>query len=788
MRPIYLPVQQKPHIIHQPNEKRGTPDDVPEIADYNVAVSSLISKFETNSTPSPKKPSLTKSKSFSVKETQRAPRTNQTQDDVLHNKSEAEVEEIRRLGVRDLRRKFESENTQPSSPIRPEPRHEEKPSALENITRKRLEHFKRLTRKWERDLGDILRYLAESGDFDIYNVRLQDLELAINRDLLGMKVRAEEVEPPPEIVTPPKKTEVEPLSHVAKITSLYEIKSKEVAEEKPRSPLLTPKRLPWTSGRRTPQEKKLDEDVGQQESVVEEAKNEEITIEEPEAVQNGEATAESNEEPPSNLVDTEHLKSASLITSYFNSLSNVNSRNNETARSNEPKEPQQGLYEEATPEEDTKYSVTETALENEKEEPTIEHYDSSYEITPEDEREEPFNESGDTFNEVTPEVEQEEPSNESTKQYHESPQKNTEQHEEEEPLKEVEQEELSNESTTQYQETPHENIGEPEKEGPLNKVEQEEPSNESNTQYHESPHENNVEREKEELLNESAAQQYKSSNENPTEYETEESFNESTNKHDTTIEREFDKFYNEDLKPTGSEERLFEDYYRESVLEGSIPEETEEEIQVKYEQEAEEAKPAVVEYNQAKYEKDSTQAAQIAHVEDGDDDGLLQAANLQAEEADNQNRVTKDIVFAEELPQASEEYRDDTHQAKIEDHTAEEENVIVEEPQDLTHAQTAEDAAPPTREEITVEEITNGIIEEDKEASVLQQEEPLQGVDETDEVVRVDEIAPQMRYHNEQKDEEPSASTVGGSCLKKYIMDTTEFLNHEQTAWFPPTI
>lgn len=713
MRPICLPMQRKPDMIHQVNGK--TSDEEPE--DYNtVAVSSLISKFETNSSPSPKKPSLIKSKSFSAKGSKRVARTNQTQDDVLHNKTNAEVEEIKNLGVRDLRRKFEEIKKRENNitVVRAENHVEEEQSPLESLTRQRLEHFKRLTKKWEREVGELLRYLNETGDFDIFNVRMQDLELSINRDFHGLKVKAEEVAAPPEVATPPKKIEIEPLSHVAKITSLYEIKSKESIEDKPRTPTQTPKRLPWTSGTRTPRIKEKDkeiehqqeeEEVKSQEAIVEEEKQEEIVIETPQPEEKG--------EEPSGFIDTEHLKSASLITSYFNSLSNVNSRNNETLK-------------EATPEYITT-EAKETTLEQEatiEENPYIKE-DSSLEITPEDEREEPFNES--------------------------------------------------------------------------------------------------------------------------------------SNLHDSAIERDFEKYYSEDLKPTGSEERLFEDYYRENVLQDSIPEETEEEIRVKYEEEAAETNSAVVEDNNG---VDETPDAQVSYVEDGDD-GLVfevkieeEAPKAEEETAkidENENRVTKDIVIVDEIPDeqatsninesqdveqlaAVEEQKEETYEAKIDE---EQDRVVVAEelpavesndqqPEiqskqeeiivDKVTSEKPEDEATrcvriieePSKQESVVENVKNEepvaeenvqdsyVIEDDQEAPLMVKideeptpelrtsEEPPASISANDrqtaridENVVVEEISPDVRFHN---DQDSSKQEVEGSCLKKYIMDTSEFLNHEQNS------
>lgn len=338
MRPIYLPVNRQPDTDYQtngnisPEEPKIVTDDIPR-----VIVSNLISKFEIKSTLSPKKPSLVKSKSFSARGSKKQPRTNQTQDDALHNKSEAEVEEIRKFAVKDLRKKFEEveDNNNNVFAADSEIKQQNASTPLANIAKIRLEHFKRLTKKWERTIAELLRHLTETADFDIYNVRLQDLEFSINRDLHGMQVKSEEIAPQ-ELVTPQRKSpEIETLSHVAKITSMYEIKAKEKIEETPRTPIHTPKRLPWTSSR-----KEIKKEVEQQ---IEENENKVKEVEEPkpkEVVVEEEKTTkfENKDEEPSNLVDTEHLKSASLITSYFNSLSNVNNRNNETLNNHREKE------------------------------------------------------------------------------------------------------------------------------------------------------------------------------------------------------------------------------------------------------------------------------------------------------------------------------------------------------------------------------------------------------------------------------------------------------------------
>lgn len=547
MRPIYLPVKKKPDVTFQGNGN-VSPEE-PEIVsnglpkeDYRVAVSNLISKFETTSTPSPKKSSLMKSKSFSARGSKKELRTNQTQDDALHNKTEAEVEEIKKLGVRDLRKKFEEiENNTDNghtTPVHSEIQSEENISPLANIAKLRLEHFKRLTKKWERHVGELLRHLKETSDCDIYNVRIQDLELSINRELHAMKVNPKDIASQ-EYVTPQQNSpEIEALSLVAKIASLYEIKSKETTEEKPRTPTQTPKRLPWTAGRRERKkevEKQIEEDEKLQEAVVtEEIKQEEVVVEEPKP--------EKLKEEPAKLVDTEHLKSASLITSYFNSLSNVNNRNNDTSRFNSTKE---------------------------KQTPSPKSEDSTF----------GYLEQSSVL----------------------------------EPVERHQTSEQFNESNKTAQNNSYESINEPEEEHS-------------------------------EQLNESSIQ------------------------HDTTIDREFEKYYSEDLKPTGSEERLFEDYYRENVLEDSIPEEPDEE---EYEEGAKKSFSAVVDEDAAE-ENSLVHEAKI--VED-DDDGYIHQSKIQEASAVESGNIV------EQPDEETAEYEEKTrgsYSAMVEGGPAEKDNSVHE--------------------------------------------------------------------------------------------------------------
>lgn len=748
MRPIYLPVKKKPDVIYQENGN-VTPEE-PEIVsngvpkeDYRVAVSNLISKFETNSTPSPKKPSLMKSKSFSVRGSKKEPRINQTQDDALHNKTDAEVEEIRKLGVRDLRRKFEEvENNTDNSITTPERTHiksEEKISPIENIARLRLEHFKRLTKKWERHVGELLRYLTETSDFDIYNVRVQDLELSINREFHAMKVNPEDVNPQ-EYTTPQKKPpEIEPLSHVAKITSLYEIKSKENIEEKPRTPTQIPKRLPWTTGSREKKkeaEKQIEEDDKFQEAVVaEEVKPEKVVVEE--------SKPEKKPEEPSNLVDTEHLKSASLITSYFNSLSNVNNRNNDTSRLNGTKEKQ------------------------------------------------------------TP-----------------SP-----------PAEEI-------------------SFGYPEQSSVLEPEENYVTFNESNKA---------AENDNYESTNESKEEQS-------------EQLDESSNPHDSTIDREFEKYYSEDLKATGSEERLFEDYYRENVLEDAIPEESDGEIRAEYEGEAEKSyfaavnedeaeedhlihEAKVVEANEddvhqsevqeisaienemngdtatkniveetAEEEAHESRSAVVEENEIGEDNSNTYLKNnvesngsekesltQEATEEDFENRVTNNIVVVDHLPQELQKHdelvaevqnEDSISQYVVEEPKAEnfsvDENALQSKQDEDIEEERSQDSEEAQRNEafkITEhpQENENATPENENSKSNL---ETLQTEEESDSIhkhfeknphekAHVEEIAPVMRRHHDHPNlpekDHPAAVPVEESCLRKYIVDTNDFINHEKT-------
>lgn len=707
MRPICLPVTRKSGVNHY--EKPHTNPEEPEIIQQNgsfkeeisVAVSSLISKFEANSPPSPRKPSLVKSKSFSAKSAKKiVPRANQTQDDALHHKTEAEVEEIHKQGVSNLRRNFEIRNG--SHVSAPPPSAEEDPSPLEDVAKRRMEHFKRLAKKWERDLGDILKYFAETGDYEFYNVRVQDLELQINRDLQGMKVRAEDVPHSEEPKTPERK-EVEPLSLVAKIANMYEIKSREV-EEKPRTP--TPKRLPWTSGIKTPKIKQIEveEEVMEQEASVEEEKQEEVE----------ESLAETSEESekkeePSSLVDTEHLKSASLITSYFNSLSNVNSRNNETPLLNTPR---------------------------------------ANHVTTSDAQQAEENTPGESIeaNEIDPNTKEE-----------------------------------INSSHEEHKETT---------------------SNELTQEQEQSLEDSNVK-------------------------------NESSNPLDTTVEREFEKYYSEDLKPTGSEERLFEDYYRENVLEESIPEETEEEalgaksagvqeiheddytesvaeesipegpeetiqeenqeantagqgiseesapkIQVKYEEGIEEVKSAAaVEASQDGY---GESVVEDSVPEKPAEDTQVEAEALSVAVTSEQGKYEEESEGAQIAYIQSDEADEDTSHVA----TVEEENGAGDGSQNRVAEESLEPVVDETEEpkqqeqQSSVEEVSK----EEETATQYDSEE----AQETSELLNKNlYVVPVIRIHDDEghpsQEEERAASPDEGSRLLKYITQTGDFLAHEKT-------
>lgn len=724
MRPIYLPVKRGSDVVYQengnttPEEQKAISNGSPQ-ENYSVIVSNLISKFETNLTPSSKKSSLVKSKSFSVRGSKKEPKTTQTQDDVLHNKTEAELEEMRNLGVRDLRRKFEGirKNTDTSSV-----KSEEQFSPLENIARKRLEHFKRLTKKWERDVADLLRYLTETADFDIYNVRLQDLEFAITRELYGMKVKSEDVGPledtiPQKQVTP----EIGPLSLVAKITSIYEIKSKENTE--PRTPIQSPKRLPWTTGKtpiKVTEKKEAEKELQSEEPIPVERQQEEIVTDEPKTEEKVE---------PSGLVDTEHLKSASLITSYFNSLSNVNHRNNETARLNNQEEtPTPPPEKQDTNDDKQNFETSPVSHQNVETPPPEEeiHFDVEKEETA------PALNSQDEDTTIPPEE---------LNNFEDQQQIEHVNNQSDNTLSPATEEPDNFEDQEENQQTTEESIDEPNKSTLSDSYE---------------------------LDNEPKEESY-------------EQINESSNRNDSSIDREFDAYCKEDLKAAGSEERLFEDYYRENCLEETIPEETANEIGVKYEEEAEQVKPASVE---------NTEEVKIEEDIVRDDDGYVHQKQVEIPTiVINENSS----AVAEDLSEKKDNADEITNEVEVKLHEEESDEL---QKQEASVDATEESEENEVQEYVSTEEPENNQFNEKLEESrdiqtVNDHQEIAEEVTEispenSDESVHVEEIAPVMRRRDdyvspqEKESEVPSRTDVDSSCLKKFIVDTNEFLNHEQ--------